>query len=337
MVENIFKTDENGLIAGQPPKVTCYEEAVQVREQMTDTMYEQVKNELKTLLKSRKSIFQMRTEAFNRIGIKGDGVTPMKNRTPGKLGTAVEDQMMSIGRDCQKREDELEEEIHSRVHLFPIWWAFLSHIPGMGVIIAGWLITSINIHHATTVSKIYSVAGVNPGKVMGKKDMSLAKAQKSEYPIVRTYQDMQGKQRAHVQTNIPIRGDTMTAGFLRPFNADLHDAVCGLLADGFVRVGLNKNTYVRDYYYPVKHRLENSNKLVFDRVKKKQVPWKDTTPLHRDQSAKRRMVKAFIADLYRYWRTEEGLYVRPPYGEEYLGHHHSDDDQENEDDDAIAA
>ena len=50
--------------------------------------------------------------------------------------------------------------------------------------------------------------------------------------------------------------------------------------------------------------------------------WKDETKGHRDNAARRYMIKMFLKDLYVVWRTVEGLPVRAPYQEEYLGHKH---------------
>jgi len=49
----------------------------------------------------------------------------------------------------------------------------------------------------------------------------------------------------------------------------------------------------------------------------------EESPGHRDRYARRVMIKAFLRDMYVAWRTLEGLPVRPPYQQEYLGHEHS--------------
>jgi hypothetical protein len=43
---------------------------------------------------------------------------------------------------------------------------------------------------------------------------------------------------------------------------------------------------------------------------------------HRDRAAKRYMIKMFILELYIQWRTLEGLPIRQPYNEQFLGHKH---------------
>ena len=65
------------------------------------------------------------------------------------------------------------------------------------------------------------------------------------------------------------------------------------------------------------------------------VPWKDVSKGHRDRAALRYMMKRFICDLYAVWREMEGLSVRPPYEEEYLGKIHevpNEDFNESEED-----
>jgi hypothetical protein len=89
------------------------------------------------------------------------------------------------------------------------------------------------------------------------------------------------------------------------------------MADGFIKA---QSSYCLEFYYPYKMRLEQSHGEVLHVGKEK--PWKDVTKGHRDRAAKRYMVKMFIKDLYAAWREIEGLPVRKPYQEEYLGHVH---------------
>lgn len=53
-------------------------------------------------------------------------------------------------------------------------------------------------------------------------------------------------------------------------------------------------------------------------------PW-GNSQAHRHNAAKRYMIKQFLLELHKQWRKLEGLEVRPPYAEEYLGikHHES--------------
>jgi hypothetical protein len=125
-------------------------------------------------------------------------------------------------------------------------------------------------------------------------------------------------------TNTLIRGDKLTAGFVAPFNKNIRTALCGVLADGFIKA---QAPYALDHYYPYKERLANSEKITSEirkaGSKPEEVAWKDAKLGHRDRAAKRKMIKAFLTDLYKAWRALEGLHVRAPYHEEYLGHKHA--------------
>ena len=96
----------------------------------------------------------------------------------------------------------------------------------------------------------------------------------------------------------------------------------GVLADGFIKA---QAPYALDYYYPYKERLEQSEKKVKHRSggKVELMAWKDVSKGHRDMAAKRYMIKMFLKDLYAVWRGLEGLDVREPYQEQYLGHKHT--------------
>ncbi|MPN12130.1 hypothetical protein SDC9_159442 [bioreactor metagenome] len=113
-----------------------------------------------------------------------------------------------------------------------------------------------------------------------------------------------------------IRGDKLTPGFIAPFNTRLRTKMLGVLGSSFLKA---KSPYAK-FYYDYKNRLKNEDRVIEGRDKK----WSETSDLHRHNAAMRFMVKAFIKDLYVAWRTAEGLTVRCPYEEEYLGkkHHH---------------
>ena len=85
------------------------------------------------------------------------------------------------------------------------------------------------------------------------------------------------------------------------------------------------NPYVQ-VYDDYKHRLEHSQNITHEMVKGGKVnelAWKDAKKSHIHRAAIRKMVKAFLQDLYAAWRPLEGLDVRVPYQEEYLGHKHA--------------
>ena len=126
-----------------------------------------------------------------------------------------------------------------------------------------------------------------------------------------------------VYTGEMVRGDKLTPGHVAPFNKRLRTALVGVMADGFIKA---QNEYCMQYYYPYKARLECEENTVAEISKSGAKPvdiaWKDAKKAHRDRAAKRYMIKMFLKDLYVAWRKIEGLPVRVPYAEEYLGKKH---------------
>jgi len=120
-----------------------------------------------------------------------------------------------------------------------------------------------------------------------------------------------------VESGEMVRGDRLTPGHVAPFNQKLRTALVGVLADGFIK---QQNYYCMTFYYPYKKRLELEESEVLHVGK--QVAWRDVSKGHRDRAAKRYMMKMFLKDLYVAWRELEGLPVRAPYQEDYLGHKH---------------
>jgi hypothetical protein len=102
--------------------------------------------------------------------------------------------------------------------------------------------------------------------------------------------------------------DKLVKGQKATFNKWLRTKMCGVLAGSFLKCG----SPYRQFYDNMKARLEQEE------------GWKDEPkPGHRHHAALRYMIKMFLKDLYVSWRTVEGLSVRPPYEEEYLGRKHS--------------
>ena len=93
---------------------------------------------------------------------------------------------------------------------------------------------------------------------------------------------------------------------------------------GHMSIVMGKTHPMRSFYEARKFRLEHSEKKITH--KKKEVAWKDAPRWRRNNAAVTYAVKMWIATwLYPEWRAFEGLPVRPPYSEEYLGKKHSYD------------
>ena len=260
---------------------------------------------IRLLVRAREDFQSQRKRMDNRIGRKADGDD---QNIPERL-IRVDDSALFVGIADAARDQEaaIEKNLKKLLKRFPIYTEWLVNVKGVGTITAAKIIGSIDIHKATTASKIWQYCGMNPGMVRGKKRI---KKGEDSFEII--------------QTDELIRGDRMTADFVAPFNKDMRTALCGVLADGFIKA---QAPYAMEHYYPYKERLANSENTVMEisrpGAKPAPVKWKDAKPAHRDRAAKRKMIKAFLADLYVAWRTIEGLPVRPPYQEQYLGHKHA--------------
>lgn len=253
---------------------------------------------VRMLVRTREDFQSMRKKMDNRIGRTADGEQQNVEQRTFRLEDL--EMFKKIADDAKEKEVECEKNLKRVLKRFPIWTEYLEGIKGVGTIAAGWIIGEFDIEKATTVSKMWQFAGLNPGLVKGKKRV-----------------DHEDGKVEFVETGEMIRGDKLTPGHVSPFNQNLRTALVGVLADGFIK---QQNYYAMEFYYPYKARLEQEENIVMHVGKEKQ--WKDVNKGHRDRAAKRYMIKMFLKDLYVAWRTIEGLPVRPSYQEEYLGHKH---------------
>lgn len=256
------------------------------------------KQAVRMLVRAREDFQAMRKRMDNRIGRKADGT----GQDIEEREFSPDDIVMfgSIADASRDQEKAIEKMLKKTLKRFPIYNDYLLGVKGIGTIAAGWIIAEYDIHKATTVSKLWQFTGLNSSLINGKKRVENKDGSFS-----------------YVETGERIRGDKLTAGHVAPFNKRLRTALLGVMADGFIK---SQNTYALEYYYPYKARLENEENTVTHIGK--DVAWKDVTKGHRDRAAKRYMLKMFLKDLYVVWRTMEGLEVRKPYQEEYLGHVH---------------
>lgn len=278
---------------------------------------------LRILVRARDDFQSQRKRMDNRIGRKAK-IGPGGKREnqnieerhfrPDDLGDFV-----SIADAARSQEEAIEKRLKQLLKRFPIWNEWLSTVKGCGTVSAAYIISEFDIHKATTVSKLWQYAGLNPSTVLGKKMVDPDKYKPAMGERIRTMPN----DKVLVQTNEPIRGDRLTTGFVSPYNARLRIALCGVMADCFIKA---QNSYAMEHYYPYKERLAHSDQMTTERVKgkpDKQIPWKKASDGHRHRAAIRKMIKMFLMDLYAVWRKLEGLEVRVPYQEQYLGHKHA--------------
>jgi len=276
---------------------------------------------VRILVRARENFQDMRKRMDNRMGRKANG--EMQNVSNRIFQDNDYVMISSIADAAKEQEGQVEKHLRKVLKRFPIYTEYLKSIKGVGEISAGWIISEFDIHEATTVSKMWQFAGLNPGMVRGVKRVKAGKYKEKMGEIIKTLEHESRENEYFVLTDKMVRGDKLTEGFVSPFNKRLRVALCGVLATSFVT---QQAPYALEYYYPYKERLANSDRLISEISKKggepKDVPWNDAKPAHRDRAAQRYMIKMFIKDLYVVWRGMEGLPVRAPYAEEYLGKVH---------------
>ena len=187
------------------------------------------------------------------------------------------------------------------VHNHPLWKYYLVHVNGVGVAMAGVLISEIDIYKADMASKIISFAGIATGKTRGK--------------IKRN-----GK---IVVTDDLIAIDKKTKGYLRPYCQFLKDKLLGVLMGQFLKAhGKSFSKYAMIFY----NRRQRREAMDWGEKSKRPKDPKKPRAAHQFADARRYAIKIFLIDLYVAWRTIEGLPVREPYEEEYLDKvHHTKD------------
>ena len=281
---------------------------------------------LRMYVHAREDFQSMRTRLDNRIGRKANGEDQDIDERKWLKETKDLENFSTISGIANEQEDVIEKMLLAKLRTFPIYTDYLHGVKGVGTIASGWIIGEINIHRADTVSKIWQFCGMNPSGVRGKKDILKSKYKDGIGEIVREYTTRKGEIHVVYQTDEMVPGDRLSPGFVAPFNKRLRTALVGVLATSFIKA---QAPYALDYYYtehvPLARRKEigvgrlDASEQICERTGK---PWKAESEGHRDHAARRKMIKAFLRDLYVVWRAMEGLPVREPYQEQYLGHQH---------------
>lgn len=324
---------------------------IKTNELLSDVDYQETRTTLRLLVRSRDNFQEIRKAVDNRIGMKADGTK--QNRPEVAISPADKKMLAGIAAAAREQEKTIEESLEEVLNRFSFYTEWLSKVKGVGPNHAAWLIGEIDIRHkAENVSKIYQFAGLNPGMVLGQKSVEKKKYKPEMGEIIGYLPPRKdGERRLRVLTNTPVRGDKKTKDFLCPFNSRFRTSLMGRLATSMIKA---EGKYAIEVYYalhvpahyrdPTKTdtkgvpwvekrpylagqygRLDLSEKMTTETKKENKIislPWKDTTEGHREMAAKRKMIKVFLADFYHHWRTIEGLPVRKPYSEEYLGKYH---------------
>jgi len=190
-------------------------------------------------------------------------------------------------------EDDAFKEVDRLCRPFPIY-EWLRAQKGCGPTMAGVLIAYIDVHKASTVSSVWKWCGLD---VVGGHAARREKGKKTTY------------------------------------NPWLKSKMIAVLGGSFIKCGSPWRKFYDDYkvrkqntIVPVCMLCEGA-KVYDDQPcsncagKGVNAPW-GRSDAHRHAAAVRYMVKMFLMEFWKQWRTLEGLDVRVPYMEEYLGRTH---------------
>jgi len=132
-------------------------------------MKEPIRNSIKILTHAYYDYERERIALDNRLGLKKNGeIKKQISERDDHLLT----ELYARRKEVAMQEQTIHKVLAKEIHQHPLWNVFLAHVKGCGETIAAIIISEFDIHKATTVSNLWSFAGLAPGKdrkVSGKK------------------------------------------------------------------------------------------------------------------------------------------------------------------------
>jgi hypothetical protein len=245
------------------------------------------KKESDTINKDGKKILAELRLANRRIADGVKRVTPAKFKGNDLIATYAEFVMISQYEKLCDGERDGQKAILSALSEIPVYCEFLADVKGVGPIMAGVIISEIDISRARYPSSLWKYAGLDVCRD------GRGRSRRADHLEETEYTNKDGEQATK-------RGLT--------FNPFLKTKLIGVLGPSFLKVGA-RSKYA-GIYYDYKNRLESSP------------AHSEKTKGHRHNMAIRYAVKRFLVDLYVAWRSDEGLSVSPEYSEGKLGIKH---------------
>ncbi|SVB78038.1 uncharacterized protein METZ01_LOCUS230892 [marine metagenome] len=210
-----------------------------------------------------------------------------KFKSHGVIDTYTELCLVSSYDNLEKEEKAQFKYLDNALKEHEIFTQYLKKVKGIGPAMAGVILSEIDITKAKYPSSLWKYAGLDVAA------NGAGRSRKKEHLVDTDYIDKDGKKATK-------KGIT--------FNPFLKTKLTGVLAGSFLKAG--DNPY-KEAYYNYKDRLENHP------------DHKNKTKGHRHNMANRYIVKLFLVDLHREWRTIAGLPVSIPYSEAKLGMKHA--------------
>jgi hypothetical protein len=242
---------------------------------------------------AEKILDQLREE-YKRITDGVKRVTKNFKTNSTIISTVGELSMIESYEHMLKAESTHEKAISDALSREPIYTHWLLGVRGVGPLMAGVILSEIDIEKCNSISALHAYCGLDVVVSTNEQGEAVeeGRCRKRHHLKAKTYTNRDGE-------------ETETVGIT--FNPFLKTKLVGVLGGVFLKLGGEYRAVYDDY----KHRLEHHPKH------------KEKTKGHRHNMAIRYMVKEFLADLWTVWRTLEGLPVRGTYGEDKLGIVHS--------------
>lgn len=271
---------------------------------------EQSRLALKRKVRMYYDIQEMRLQAQGRLTKKAPGseidLHPSDIR---KLEARLTDLQVAENNALKDLEEHLAEVPFYREHMHKN-----PQYKGLGPRMAGVVLASFDIAREDTPSKMWAFAGLAPIPALRCTECSVVVDKHPDRDMRDTHyfhpKPLGNKCRwagsAVTNEGVFVSGKAMKPipGEKLRYNKWLRTKLCGVLGEVLLKVGSPYRTFYDQY----KHRKESAG-------------W-GTSPKHRHVAAIRYMIKMLLLDLWKEWRTFEGLPVRPSYQEEKLGHTH---------------
>jgi hypothetical protein len=222
--------------------------------------------------------------------------------------------MEGRAKELHQVEKEALLDIQSHLKTMPFYKAVLSDksvYKGIGPTLAGVLLSEFDIYRHDTPSQMWAFAGLAPVNCKRCKHCQIPCSEDKEKRWKHDFQTGACDRKFLKPSDMFASGKQMRPkkGEKLKYNAWLRSKMCGVMGPCL----LKSNSPWREFYDNYKHRKESAG-------------W-GMSQAHRHQAAIRYMVKQLLLNIWTKWRKFEGLPVRAPYQEEYLGHvHHSKQD-----------
>lgn len=223
-----------------------------------------------------------------KVAERRRSVTPRNFRAEGIITAFVEYQLVTQYITLLESEEAAFKAVEASLAASPIY-PWLESVKGCGVRMSGIIISEIDITEAKYPSSLWAYAGLDVAQD------GRGRSRRREHLRDYTYND---KDTGEEKTRVGIT-----------FNPFLKTKLIGVLAETLIKARGHYAGIYRDY----KTRLENNP------------THQEKSKGHRHNMAKRYMIKMFLLDLYKEWRTVEKLPVHPPYHEAKLGLTHGKD------------